>query len=196
MVKNLPANAGDAVWFLGWEDPLEIGSGNPLQYSCLENPMYRGAWWATVHGVARVRQEWAQHTVCTDKSRVCGLALCSSTGFLYSPVGNPFLLSGPQVQQLRNGSWIKGCEGFFLPPHSPMIYATWIKLPLQKCALTAQLDSEPPFCFGSSHLQGSPGHCTAALVSSYSGTLPFAGLWCPESRELSSLFLFLFFLRL
>ena len=30
------------------------GNGNPLQYSCLGNPMDRGAWWATVHGVARV----------------------------------------------------------------------------------------------------------------------------------------------
>jgi len=30
------------------------GSGNPLQYSCLENPMYRGAWWTTVHGVAEL----------------------------------------------------------------------------------------------------------------------------------------------
>ena len=30
------------------------GKGNPLQYSCLENPMDRGAWWATVHGVARI----------------------------------------------------------------------------------------------------------------------------------------------
>ena len=30
------------------------GNGNPLQYSCLENPMGRGTWWATVHGVARV----------------------------------------------------------------------------------------------------------------------------------------------
>ena len=32
----------------------EEGNGNPLQYSCLGNPMDRGAWWATVHGVARV----------------------------------------------------------------------------------------------------------------------------------------------
>ena len=31
------------------------GNGNPLQYSCLENPMDRGAWWATVHGVAKSR---------------------------------------------------------------------------------------------------------------------------------------------
>ena len=36
------------------------GSGNPLQYSCLENPMDRGPWWATVHGVAK---SWTQLSV-------------------------------------------------------------------------------------------------------------------------------------
>ena len=54
VVKNIPANAADA------RDPGSIpgsgrspggGNGNPLQYSCLENPMDGGAWWATVHGV-------------------------------------------------------------------------------------------------------------------------------------------------
>ena len=40
------------VWSLGWEDS-GIGNGNPLQFSCLENTMDRGAWWATVHGVAK-----------------------------------------------------------------------------------------------------------------------------------------------
>ena len=55
MVKNLPANAGDlrdmgSISELG-RSPGE-GNGNPLQYSGLENPMDRGAWWATVHGVA------------------------------------------------------------------------------------------------------------------------------------------------
>ena len=38
---------------LGWEDRLEKENGNPLQYSCLGNPTDRGAWWATVHGVAK-----------------------------------------------------------------------------------------------------------------------------------------------
>ena len=38
---------------LGWEDPLGEGNGNPLQYSCLENPMDRGAWWAIVHGFTK-----------------------------------------------------------------------------------------------------------------------------------------------
>ena len=56
MVKNLTANAED-VRDLGLipgsgRSPGE-GHGNPLQYSCLENPMDRGAWWAMVHGVAK-----------------------------------------------------------------------------------------------------------------------------------------------
>ena len=38
---------------LGLEDPLGVGHNNPLQYSCLENPMDRGAWWDSVHGVAK-----------------------------------------------------------------------------------------------------------------------------------------------
>ena len=37
------------VHSLGWEDLLEKGMAYPLQYSCLENPMDRGTWWATVH---------------------------------------------------------------------------------------------------------------------------------------------------
>ena len=39
MVKNLPAMQKTRVQSLGWEDPLEKGNGNPLQYSCLENSM-------------------------------------------------------------------------------------------------------------------------------------------------------------
>ena len=53
-VKNKPAVWETWVPSLGWEDPLEEGGpGNPLRYSCLENPMDRGGWWATVHGVAK-----------------------------------------------------------------------------------------------------------------------------------------------
>ena len=53
VVKNLPANAGDESSILvGGRSPGE-GDGNPLQYSCLENPMDRGTWWATVHEVAK-----------------------------------------------------------------------------------------------------------------------------------------------
>ena len=55
-VKNLPANAGDirdAGLISGLERFPGGGHGNPLQYSCLENPMDRGTWRATVHGVAK-----------------------------------------------------------------------------------------------------------------------------------------------
>ena len=58
LVKNLPAMQETQVQFLGQEDPLEKGNGSSLQY-CLENPTDRGAWRATVHGVARVRHHWA-----------------------------------------------------------------------------------------------------------------------------------------
>ena len=49
MVKNPPANAGD-IRHTG--SIPGVGNGNLLEYSCLENSMDRGAWWATVHGVA------------------------------------------------------------------------------------------------------------------------------------------------
>ena len=53
LVKSLPAMQDPQVLFLGREDPLEKGNGNPLQYSCLENSTGRGAWQATVHGLTR-----------------------------------------------------------------------------------------------------------------------------------------------
>ena len=56
VVKNLPTSAEDArdMGLIpgSGRSPGE-GNGNPLQNSCLENPMDRGAWWATVHGVAK-----------------------------------------------------------------------------------------------------------------------------------------------
>ena len=58
VLKNPSANTGDVrdmVSILGQEDLLE--EGNTLQYSCLENPMDRGSWWATVHRVAKT---WIQ----------------------------------------------------------------------------------------------------------------------------------------
>ena len=53
MVRNLPAMQETQVQSLGWEDLLEKGMATPLQYSCLENPIDRGAWWATVRGVSK-----------------------------------------------------------------------------------------------------------------------------------------------
>ena len=53
VVKNPPANAGDAGSVPGSERSPGEGNGNPLKYSCLENPMDRGILTATVHGVAK-----------------------------------------------------------------------------------------------------------------------------------------------
>ena len=56
VVKNLTANTGhikEEGSIPGLGRFPGGGHGNPLQYSCLENPMVRGAWWATVHGVAK-----------------------------------------------------------------------------------------------------------------------------------------------
>ena len=65
MVKNLPAKAGDArdsgsIPRLG-RSPGE-GSGNSLQYCCLENPIDRGAWWAAVQGVAKSQTRLSDFT--------------------------------------------------------------------------------------------------------------------------------------
>ena len=53
VVKNPHANARDASSVPGSGRSPGDGNGNWLQYSCLENPMDRGAWWATVHRVAK-----------------------------------------------------------------------------------------------------------------------------------------------
>ena len=56
MVKNVSANAGDsrdADLIPGSGRSPRVGNGNPLQYSCLGYPIGRGAWWATVDGVAK-----------------------------------------------------------------------------------------------------------------------------------------------
>ena len=55
--KESACNAGDPGLIPGSRRSPGEGNGNPLQYSCLENPMDRQAWWATDHGVTRVRHD-------------------------------------------------------------------------------------------------------------------------------------------
>ena len=54
--KESACSAGDLGLIPGLGRSPGVGNGNPLQYSCLENSMDRGAWWATVHGVEK---NWA-----------------------------------------------------------------------------------------------------------------------------------------
>ena len=68
--KNLPTSAGDTrdLGLIPVLGRCPVGNGNPLQYSCLENPMDKGAWWATVHGVVESGtqlSDWAQHHTST-----------------------------------------------------------------------------------------------------------------------------------
>ena len=53
VIKNPPANAGDMGLTPGPGIPPGEGNGNPLQYSCLENPMDRAVWRATIHGITK-----------------------------------------------------------------------------------------------------------------------------------------------
>ena len=53
VVKNPPANAGDADLIPGLGRSPGEGNGNPLKYSCMGKPMDRGTWWATVNGVTK-----------------------------------------------------------------------------------------------------------------------------------------------
>ena len=63
LVKNPPANAGDRGSMPGSGRSPGGRNSYPLQSSCLENPMDRGAWWATVHGVAKSQKWWSTHTL-------------------------------------------------------------------------------------------------------------------------------------
>ena len=71
MVKNPPANEGgirDVGSIPGSGRPPGGGHGNPLHYSCLENPMDRGAWQATVYGVTRVKHDLVTKPPKTGRS--------------------------------------------------------------------------------------------------------------------------------
>ena len=62
MVENSPGSAGDMGSIPGSGRSLGKGNGNPLQYSCLENPLNRGAWQAIVHGVTKSQTQLSAHT--------------------------------------------------------------------------------------------------------------------------------------
>ena len=82
MLKNLPASGGDAgdVGSIpGSGRSPGRGNGNPLQYSCLGNPMDRGAWQATVHSVAdldRTEDSTHTHSVINDTFEICYMLPC------------------------------------------------------------------------------------------------------------------------
>ena len=104
VIKNPPANAGDIrdtslIPQLGWSPG--VGNGNPLQYSCLENSMDRGAWWATVHRVTRswTPLKWLSMQACTPWEWAFPGTFIQSCSFLCNDLsshcynGNPVSVS-------------------------------------------------------------------------------------------------------
>ena len=74
VVENQPAKAGDIRnnrFDSGWRRSPGGGHSNPLQYSCQENPMDRGPWWATVHAVTMSQKWLSTHTPSRTKLQAC-----------------------------------------------------------------------------------------------------------------------------
>ena len=129
VVKNLPANAGDLSSIPGSGRSPEGGNGNPLRYSCLGNPMDRGAWWAMVPVVARVRHDlqlnhchlWLpQLTVWTRPQP----ALPFPADLQVSQILVSFWDSPPSPSSLSPGDWtqnrpIRQTESLSLPGNGP-----------------------------------------------------------------------------
>ena len=74
-VKASACNAGDLGSISGLGRSPGEGNDNPLQYSCLENPMDRGTWWATVHGVAKSQTVILNEISQTEKEKYCMTSL-------------------------------------------------------------------------------------------------------------------------
>ena len=83
MVKNPPANAGDirdTGSIPGLGRSLGVGNGTPLQYSCLENFMDRGAWQGTIHGVAK-NWTWLKQLSTHSFTLIADVKLCANHAF-------------------------------------------------------------------------------------------------------------------
>ena len=78
-VKNLHANTGDAGYPGLIPESHGEGNGNPLQYSCLENCMDRGAWQALVHGVAKSQTRLTKHTCTSNPGKLISRFICKDT---------------------------------------------------------------------------------------------------------------------
>ena len=85
-LKHLPTMWETWVWSLGQEDSPGKGNGNPLQYSCLENPMDRGALWATVHRVTKTRTRLSGFTFFLSKGERWLQSICPTNLPEYFPL--------------------------------------------------------------------------------------------------------------
>ena len=116
VLKNPCVSAGDMGLIPGLGDPLEEGTGNPLQYSCLGNPRDRGVWHATVRGVSK-NQTWLSTHKCTEfytKLSVSG-TLSGSLFNSFEHLFSSFVFSG---QWYDSDCYLSTCS----PVISPELY--------------------------------------------------------------------------
>ena len=127
VVKNLPANAQDKDLISGLGGSPGGGNGNPLQYSCLENPMDRGPWWAIVHRVRESQTQLSTHTqlyyayVCLVTQSCptlsdpmdCSPARSSVHGILQARVLEWVAISSKGSSQPRDWTWVSSIAGRF-----------------------------------------------------------------------------------
>ena len=117
VVKNPSANAGDTGLIPGSGRSPGRGNGNPLQYSCLENPMDRGAWRATVHGVQRVRYGWV-----TEHYQECLIWLCRAVMTGEEKAWRAHISSLSVSPELSHG-----IPTYFLWPRMNHMSPTWLQ---------------------------------------------------------------------
>ena len=115
VVKNPPANAGDMSLIPWTGRSPRGGNGYLLQYSCLEISKDRGAWQDTVHGVSRVRHDWAtkQQSSCVRQ-----LLLCPPQGMFLK---QSMIYSGELYSQMEAVEQI--CPWFYLAQHILILFA-------------------------------------------------------------------------
>ena len=140
VVKNLPVNAGDSGLIPGSGRSPGGGNINPLQYSCLKNPMARGAWQAIVHGVTK---DWATehphryvHTHTHTSAHVSG-EICTSSVHCIRANFLPVLELGKMLPK-----WVKGRDIEFLCIASGQCMESTIISKLKLFLLTVQLPLE------------------------------------------------------
>ena len=139
MVKNPPANARDirdAGTISGWGRYPGEGRGNPRQYSCLENPMKRGAWWDTVHGMAKSRAwlKWLSSMHDLDSSSYRVLLICwplALQGPCLSPSHKSWHLTVTTIAIAHLAVAARGTAKTkiattFYPPFNPVQMRRWV----------------------------------------------------------------------
>ena len=128
-VKASACNVGDPGLIPGSGRSPGEGNGNPLQYSCLGNPMDRGAWWATVHGVAKSRTQLSDFTFAF-KGQIAVLGMFSDSGCFPTCVGLLLLLLFGEEARRIQPVWGVGRASWSiihnLVWHGALLVALWV----------------------------------------------------------------------